>query len=90
MINIEKDKKYQIFNIKNLEVGRQYSPKSSEFHLKFNKNGKNTSVERINVLREVCKIDRIKPYYEFFNNFSSCLNIKSDDNIRWDLILDKK
>ena len=86
----EKINNFEIKEIKNLIIEREYTPQSKTAVIKTSGSGVNVSVTSINKMRDLVKQEKILSYSQYFSSFSSALNITPSSTVRWDLILDKK
>lgn len=86
----EKINNFKTPEIKNLIIEKRYTPSSKTAVIKNSVSGIDVSVTALNKMRALIKQDSIKSYSEYFSNFSSCLNIDNNSEVRWDLIIDKR
>lgn len=80
-------KAYDHVSVKEIKINTAFSTSGKSKIVNHEKAGVKIDVALINKFRRISKVDEIKSCHEYFLNFSNQLNIKANDEIRWDLIL---
>ena len=79
--------KFKKIEVSSLLVDSRYSTKSIDYIINIQNNGIKVNINNLNNIRLLSKLEKIKTYYEYFSSFSKVLNIKNDDDVRWNILL---
>ena len=82
---------FDLKNIKDLKIDREYTAKSLDALVTIDKTAEvSISVRGLNRLRKISKLSEIEPIAEVFRTVSEALNINPGDPVSWSLILGKQ